>query len=564
MLAASLPLFGDEAFYWLESRHPAWGYSDLPGLTAWLIRAGTEAGGMTALAVRAPFLALGALLPWLVIGLARPRFGARVAWQAGLLALALPLAGSLGILALPDVPLTAAVLLAVLAVDRAADGAGARWWAALALALGLAAASHYRGVMLALALGLFAVATPRGRALWRRPGWYAALAGGAIGSLPTLVSNLRSDWAGLAFQALERNPWALQPRALAQPLLQALVATPLLYLLVLGALVLALRRWRRGAPWDLLAASGLVFIGGYFVLGLFADNERFNVHWPLPGLLVLLPGVALLGRRLWQARRGRRLLRPALLLTWIGVGAAQAGLLLFLLGVAVPALDGGWSASRSGARVFAGWAAAGAEVRRLHAARPELPVVADNFRLGAELGFALDARVPVHVLDSPLNRKHGRAVQLRAWGLDEPGLFAAHGGRDVLLVVEETALRERQQPAWLGGLCTRVREIRPLARVDAGPHTRIAFYRARLRAAPLAAPPPRDACRIWREAWRARQARAAQGTASPQTRSMRARAMRGSPTSALGSCVSMASKRLMPSPSQRKLPAQSSGVSRAT
>ena len=42
-LAVRLPLFVDEAFYWQESRHPAWAYSDLPGLTAWLARARTGA-----------------------------------------------------------------------------------------------------------------------------------------------------------------------------------------------------------------------------------------------------------------------------------------------------------------------------------------------------------------------------------------------------------------------------------------------------------------------------------------------------------------------------------------
>ena len=39
-LAWRLPLFVDEAFYWQEGRHPAWAYSDLPALTAWLARLG--------------------------------------------------------------------------------------------------------------------------------------------------------------------------------------------------------------------------------------------------------------------------------------------------------------------------------------------------------------------------------------------------------------------------------------------------------------------------------------------------------------------------------------------
>ena len=66
LLAALLPPFADEAFYWQESRRLAWGYSDLPGLTAWLIRFGQSLAGDGVLAMRWPFLALGVLLPWLV------------------------------------------------------------------------------------------------------------------------------------------------------------------------------------------------------------------------------------------------------------------------------------------------------------------------------------------------------------------------------------------------------------------------------------------------------------------------------------------------------------------
>ena len=57
-------------------------------------------------------------MPWLVVRIARRvrEFGDRTAslrWQAGLLALLLPLAGTLGLLALPDVPMALATLLCV-------------------------------------------------------------------------------------------------------------------------------------------------------------------------------------------------------------------------------------------------------------------------------------------------------------------------------------------------------------------------------------------------------------------------------------------------------------------
>ncbi len=506
LLAWRLPLFGDAAFYWLEGRHLAWGYSDLPGMTAWLIALG-QIGGMGALALRWPFLLVGAALPWLVVALARRHFGARAGWQAGLLALGLPLAGSLGVLALPDVVLTTAILAAVLLLDRAADEGRAWQWLALGLVLAAAFASHYRAGMLLLAGLLFALATVRGRQLWCRRGWYLALALGATGALPALWYNLGHHWQGLSFQLVERNPWAFQPRGLLEPVVQVLVVTPGLYLLLLAVLVLAWRR-RRQAPWDVLLAMGLAFVAGYFLLGLFADNQRFHAHWPLPGYLALLPAVPWLAGRLWRASRERALARTGLVLAWLMLALGQVAILGFLLGASLPP-GNTWSLRDSEAgSVFAGWPAAGDAASQL-LQRPGHDadvLVADNFRLAAELAFELQDRVPVYTLDSPLNVKHGRAAQMAEWRLDETGLFAAHAGAPVLLAVDEMALRAAQRPSWLGSLCGRFTHIVPLQRVAIGPQKRIAFYQTRLRRQPDHGPFNRDDCVIWREAYKVLQA----------------------------------------------------------
>ena len=100
LLATRLPLFVDEAFYWQEGRHLAAAYSDLPGLTAWLARLGTTLGGTHPLALRVPFLALGAAVPWLLVSITRravasgdaaqdASVASRWAWQAGTLSLLL-------------------------------------------------------------------------------------------------------------------------------------------------------------------------------------------------------------------------------------------------------------------------------------------------------------------------------------------------------------------------------------------------------------------------------------------------------------------------------------------
>lgn len=78
MLAATSSLFSDEAFFGQESRHLVLGYSDLPPLTAWLIHLGETVAGHALLGVRWPFVLLGS-----------------------------------PVVALPDVPLTVAVTMAV-------------------------------------------------------------------------------------------------------------------------------------------------------------------------------------------------------------------------------------------------------------------------------------------------------------------------------------------------------------------------------------------------------------------------------------------------------------------
>lgn len=504
-IAATLSPFVDEAFYWQESRHLAWGYSDLPPLTAWMIRAGEALAGHGLLGMRWPFLLVGATLPWLVVVFARRAFGARVGWQAGLWCLALPLAGSLGVLALPDVPLTVAIMLALIAL---ADAIGCnRWrdWWLLGVALALAWMTHYRAAMVMLAGLVLLLAAPRGRAQWRRPGLWLALAVGAVGLVPIVVSNLHQHGAGLAFQLLQRNPWQFHADALVQPLEQALACTPVLYALLLWTLWTSLTRVRRtDACWDVIAIPALVFLGGYFLFGLFADDTHFRAHWPLPGYLPLLAALPVLLAEHVRTVRGLR---------WLVVSGAVLAVVVQLCALAwlaCAAVPGG-AAWLSGVKAFpenfVGWKAGGRETRRLlRTSPPGTLLVADNFKLAAELDFQLDGRVPVHVLDSPLNTKHGRSPQLRFWGLDGKQLRAQHAGAPMLLAVEESALPERQQPRVLGGMCQRIQAPRLVGALamDHG-RIRMAFYAGTVPAQRLPAE-PRDDCLIWRHAYATREA----------------------------------------------------------
>ena len=444
VIAARLPLFVDEAFYWQEGRHLAPAYSDLPGLTAWLARLGTELGGNHELALRLPFLAVAAALPWLVVRIAARECDPRTGWLAGIAALLLPLAGTLGLLALPDATMALATLLCMDAgarLLRKVDEA-----AALELAVGLAigALSHYRFIAV-IGVGLLALLVlPEGRRALRDIRTWIAIAFGAAAWTPLLFWNLENAEAGLRFQLVERHPWAFHGEGLWFLLVQALLVTPLLFAALLAA------AWGGRTATDVAARyfawlGGLV-LAGFFVLGFFADVERVSFHWPLPGYLALLPLLpAVLVR--WP-----RWLRTA---TW---AMAVLGLVLTLgyyAAVSHPETRARSAGSKWYPSNFAGWdALAGAVRTRLAAMPPGTRVVADNFKVGAELGFALDDP-DIAVLDHPLNRKHGRAPQLRLWNLATPGIDA-WGGAPVLLVVGASELPYKDLLRHYHSLCERV------------------------------------------------------------------------------------------------------------
>lgn len=498
MLAASLSPFGDEAFYWQESRHLAWGYSDLPPLTALLIRLGEMVAGHGVLGMRWPFLLIGSTLPWLVRAFAREQFGERVGWQAGLLCLALPLAGSLGVLALPDVPLTTAIMLAVLATSRAMTSHRLKDWLLLGAALAVCWLTHYRAALPMLAGLLLMTVTPRGRQLWRLSGFWLAMGVAALGTVPLLVSNWQQHGAGIVFQVMDRNDWGFHLDAIVQPLEQALACTPLLYGLLWWAAWRSARRCGDAtAAWDLIAVVSLTMLMGYFLLGLFADDLRFRVHWPLPGYLPLLAALpALLRERLvWRK-------------TWLVMAFALAvvGQLGGLLYLGLAASEGGASVL-AGAKAFparfVGWRESGAVTRKLLDIHPGV-VVADNFLLAAELDFQLDGRVPVYSLDHPINVKHGRAPQLAIWQRDEAWLRRLHGGEPMLLVVDEKAINERDRAHWLQTLCGRIDQPQALQRLSLyGGRIRFAFYQGQVPSAPFAEPAPVESCVLWRQAYAA-------------------------------------------------------------
>lgn len=473
-LAANLDLFGDEAFYAWEARHPAWAYSDLPAGTAWLAWLGMTVGGQTPLGLRWPFLLMGAAMPWLIVHLGTRWGGGERSWQAGLLFLLMPLTGLLGVLALPDVPLTFASLLCLVAIAELLERRRWSWLVVLAVGLVLGGLSHYRFVV-PLAAGFAGLLLSGGGR--RLLGWYPlwlALAVGAGAWLPLLLWNLDHHSAGLAFQLVERHPWQFQWQGLVYPFVQAFAVTPLLFALLLWTLWRVFLRWRKdgGARPALVLGTAALPLLGYFVLGFFADSERTSFHWPLPAYLPLM---AILPSLFVEtgATRWRRWLRPAQGLAAIGLLVAFA----WLAAAAVPSARQHLADARTYPDNFAGWRELAAGVRMELAAMPaDTALVVDNFMPAAALAFHLD-RPGIDVLDHPLNRKHGRAVQLALWERLVADLRQRQ--RPVLLVMEEGAVRMRERLDWYQRLCEMIGPL-PASRVVEVDHGRKRFHLFRL------------------------------------------------------------------------------------
>jgi len=196
LLVQGLELYSDEAYYWLWSRRPAFGYFDHPPMVAWLVGISSAlVPGETG--VRLLFFVCGGLAVGFAALTARELSsdpGAPL--LAALLAAAAPLLNLTGALALPDAPVEAAYAAATWLLSRARG----RGWLAAAVPVGLALLSKYTAALLAPALVLLVAWDGELRRELRRPWpWAAALIATAIFA-PCLAWNAGHAFASIRFQ----------------------------------------------------------------------------------------------------------------------------------------------------------------------------------------------------------------------------------------------------------------------------------------------------------------------------------------------------------------------------
>jgi len=475
--ASHIDLFNDEAFYWQCGQRPDIAFVDHPPLTALLIRLETDLLGDSTLAVRLLFLLMGAVFPIVIQRLARPLVGEIEAWIAALLSVMLPGLAYLGLVAIPDVPMLLCTALFLFGFERATSTGPMRYWWLVGLSGATGLLAHYRFVLAPVAAGLYLVCTRTGRAHLKETGLWLATALTSLGALPSIAYNLRTNFEPLRYHLATRHALEFHPEGILEFVeTQAALSTPLLFIAMLSALAMLIKKARAGDDRAALMSSfALTPLLVYFLASPLEVSGLAQGHWPVPAyipLILYVPGILrrFVARRPTWWRRALATLTP---------GIAGAVVLVLLVELAT-----GWFQMGRIQSPFLGWSQVAHKIGT--ELLPEFSkdgrriiVVADNYKLAANLEFQLHDRIDLYVLDHRLNHKHGRSPQLVTWHMDEASL-RDRGGEDALVVVQVKELRPSRRPGWMAHISSLFEELQPLGelRVEAGSHeVQFAFFR---------------------------------------------------------------------------------------
>ncbi|HEY5128739.1 MAG TPA: glycosyltransferase family 39 protein, partial [Bradyrhizobium sp.] len=357
------PLTFDEAYYWMWSKHLAFGYYDHPPAVAVLIRSGTMIAGDTELGVRLVSILLALPMSWAVYRAAAILFGGvRVAATAAIL-LNVTLMAAVGTLIVtPDAPLPVASSFVLFCLAKVLETGRGAWWLATGAAVGTALLSKYTALFFGPAILIWLVSVAKLRRWLISPWPYL---GGLVALLifsPAVLWNAEHHWVSFIKQIGRARIEDFRPAFIAELIpTQIAFATPLVW--ILGAMGLyALLKRNAGA-----FAARMLINATFWTIALYfawhSLHARVEANWfgPVyPAFAVAAAVAAHLMR--WEARPRRV---ADFCLRW----AAPVGIVMFAL-LIVQANTGWLSGYRRDATVRSvgvGWRelAAGIEAVRL-------------------------------------------------------------------------------------------------------------------------------------------------------------------------------------------------------
>jgi len=192
--AAITDLTGDEALYWMYSRHLDWGFKDHPPVIGLFTAAGSTLFS-GALGVRFFVILANALTLLLLYRLARPASF----WPFALLVATLPVLHIYGFIAAPDVPLLLAAAAYLLAWRKFLEEDSMKNTLLLGVWMAALVWSKYHGILIILFTWL-----PH-RKLWFHPKFWLAGASGVLLFVPHILWQIAHDLPTVKFHIVERS-----------------------------------------------------------------------------------------------------------------------------------------------------------------------------------------------------------------------------------------------------------------------------------------------------------------------------------------------------------------------
>jgi hypothetical protein len=303
---SQMELFPDEAYYLQWSQHLDLSYfSKGPGiaLSMWL---STHIFGFSEFGIRAfsPLLALATSL--LLFSFARRLYGETVAVWAVFVLSFVPIFQA-GAMVMTIDPLSiffwvAAIYTFWLALEK--SPAFTAWWPITGALIGMGFLAKYTNAMQLLSILLLLAFTPKYRAEFRRPGFYAMLGVFAAFTAPVIIWNSQHAWITL-LHLRDRgglDSSRFKPEAFPTFLgLQCVVYSPLIYLGMLASIGWGWKKARAHFKPRFLLAFALPLLVMYFALAIKKPGEP---NWTAPAIptlavLTVVYGLELLKEKKW-------------------------------------------------------------------------------------------------------------------------------------------------------------------------------------------------------------------------------------------------------------------------
>src|SRR5258708_772210 len=238
------PLTFDEAYYWMWSKHLAFGYYDHPPGVALVIRLGTMIAGDTELGVRLVSILLALPMSFAVYHAAAILFGGRRVAATATILLNVTLMAAVGTLIVtPDSPLLVASSFVVLCLAKVLETGRGAWWLAVGAAVGAALLSKYTAMFFGPAILIWLASVPKLRRWLISPWLYL---GGLISLLifsPVILWNADHHWVSFIKQLGRSRIEDFRPAFIGELIpTQVAFATPLVFILGAMGLYALLKR----------------------------------------------------------------------------------------------------------------------------------------------------------------------------------------------------------------------------------------------------------------------------------------------------------------------------------